>query len=116
LTVILLGRDHPPFPVGSLCPVIPVCHWLLCSFQGPRRGQTRRRQPRTKSSEPPGHGPVSQNSTACDGFAHEPELARLPLSGPVDMSSGRSRSRRASRGRSPGDDPTAIGALQRRAP
>src|SRR5713226_6555756 len=34
ILTVIFGKE----PCGS-CPVIPVCHWLLCSFQGPRKGQ-----------------------------------------------------------------------------
>jgi hypothetical protein len=32
LTVIYLGRDRPPLPVGSLCPVIPVLSLATVQF------------------------------------------------------------------------------------
>ena len=41
-------------------------HWLLCSFQGPRGGATRRRSPpELVARGAAGGAPVSQNSTAC---------------------------------------------------
>jgi hypothetical protein len=39
-------------------------HWLLCSFQGPRRGETHHTMTRDLVQRAAGGEPVSQNSTA----------------------------------------------------
>jgi hypothetical protein len=81
LTVIFNGYSLTAAPGDTRL------HWLLCSFQGPQRGERTRRVgqghegPLTERT-----APVSQNSTACDHARRNPEgLRRRDLPGPVDM-------------------------------
>jgi hypothetical protein len=77
-------------------------HWLLCSFQGPQRGNGAALTDQGRmSSERPAALPVSQNSTAWP-VAPRPAYEKSEISrglarngslpGPVDMSSDRMRS------------------------
>jgi hypothetical protein len=90
LTVIFLGRAL------RLCPVIPVS---LATVQFSRSAKRRNAPPEAWESvqQAAGSGPVSQNSTACGPPRRRPFAATRDPPGPVDIPSGRSRSRRASR-------------------
>jgi len=80
LTVIFLNAAPDGAALGDTR-----LHWLLCSFQGPRRaGRRRRARQALKVLWRAGGRPVSQNSTAC-GHGHRARSARHGLPGPVDM-------------------------------
>jgi hypothetical protein len=85
LTILTVIRPALPCPCGLGCagPVIPVFSrrlswrlmWLLCSFQGPRRGVS----PASSRTRRDRRAPVSQNSTACWTFVR-PQLGLAPSS------------------------------------
>jgi hypothetical protein len=57
-------------------------HWLLCSFQGPRRGETHHTMTRDLVQRAAGGEPVSQNSTARVQSADADSIGRTLLATP----------------------------------
>src|SRR5579859_5093655 len=58
----------------------PPFHWLLCDFQGPRRGGARHVAARDIVQRAAGDEPVSQNSTAREVAIRATSLARNSVS------------------------------------
>jgi hypothetical protein len=73
---------------------VPRFHWLLCDFQGPRRGVTRRAASRDRS---PASGRRSAGLSKLNSMGNRRRGDSLP--GPVDISSGRAVLRIAVAGR-----------------
>ena len=81
-------RPEGPSPLGEIhngflqkviaCKRLPIpVHWLLCSFQGPRRGEHTTWKPGTWVQRAAGSAPVSQNSTACVQSACADYIGRI---------------------------------------
>jgi hypothetical protein len=82
-----LLEGEPKFSLGDTR-----LHWLLCSFQGPRRGERAGTLARGKDCPPAGaqRAGLSKLNSMRRLPALESAVVRLP--GPVDMSSDRMRS------------------------
>ena len=66
-------NGHPRYPI----------HWLLCSFQGPRRGRDADRRSTGVSPLSRRRQPVSQNSTACGTASGSRRIEDSPVPRPI---------------------------------
>jgi hypothetical protein len=122
----LLVPRHPPCALTILTviwvralrlyPVIPVSLATVQFSRSAKRRNSRRGSPGLSPSSRRQRAGLSKLNSMRAASARR-DVLPCDLPDPVDMSSGRSRSRRAPRSsKSPDGDPPAIGALPKRAP